>query len=412
MIQGGSTIVKGSDSGTLRIVAVDSNGNLIALFQGYDGSAYVPVLVDSSGKIIAVIQGSESVNVKQKATGELISEIQGSEGVAVKQKATGELISKIQGSQDVDVKQKATGELITEIVGSSGNAVAQDGSNRLLTTIVGSTGNPIAQDTNDALECVMKGNYGGVLKTWKVDSEGRGEMYIADLQDSYGNINEMGLGELANRIHSPPILYDKRGTILYFDDFEDIIHGKITTGGTATGTRSSDTAKTKGYSLKCASSSYPGLVYCKYFLTDFHTNKIGFAFSFSSANANQSLYCMIRYHDGTNEHRGDIKVDITANTIQYVNSSGVWTLLASNVYYYPDIYNWGTIKLVIDLNTLKYERAIVFGTEYDLSAQSLQSSGNLTNKRTEFTTLFSSSNATANSGYIDNIIITENEPAN
>lgn len=520
MIQGGSTIVKGSDSGTLRIVAVDSNGNLIALFQGYDGSAYVPVLVDSTGKIIAVIQGSESVDVKQKATGELIAEIQGSEGLAVKQKATtGELITKIQGSQDVDVKQEATGELITtvqgsqgldvaqkavtgelitEIVGSTGNAVAQDGSdklitvvqgsqgiavaqnaitgklvaeiqgdngvavaqdgsnrleaalygdtglvaqdaslriqaamygsngliaqdasNRLIAAMVGSTGNPISQDANDALECVMKGNYAGTLKTWKVDTDGRGEMFISDESDFWGNNIKIGLSELSVRLGSPSI-FDRRGSILYYDTFNDYpLKWDTTFGLTGGGTGHSATlSNERPFQHEGCLKVIPPNV------TNDYTKlirKIG-----GKAKGLMGFEATIFFKDSMNVK---VSINISAFTGSKIISAGL--RIHNNKLYYlktttpqldsswtefsPSLtlltYVYYPLKFVIDIDNEKYVRCLFAGHEIDMSAYSPYA-GPLNYSQHIQPSIYVVSDYAGNPEiFIDNIILTTEEPA-
>ncbi len=61
---------------------------------------------------------------------------------------------------------------------------------------------------------VITGNHAGELVPMKFDAEGRGELYITDSVDVWGNIKVMGLAELAARLGSP-MLFDRRGNILF-----------------------------------------------------------------------------------------------------------------------------------------------------------------------------------------------------
>ena len=98
-------------------VAVDTNGNIVSVMKGLEGSTLRTIAVDSSGKLISVMQGSQGINIAQQAaTGELKSVMQGLEGSTLR----------------------------TVAVDSSGNIVA-----------------------------VIKGDYNDTLQTIKLDSEHR-----------------------------------------------------------------------------------------------------------------------------------------------------------------------------------------------------------------------------------------------
>lgn len=64
-------LMKGSDSGTHRTVAVDSAGNMITLMKGQYGGAPVTIAVDSSGKLYGLLQGDYAGAVKTLAVDSL-----------------------------------------------------------------------------------------------------------------------------------------------------------------------------------------------------------------------------------------------------------------------------------------------------------------------------------------------------
>ena len=157
MTRAGRTTIQGKYGDTLKIVAVDENGNIVGVLQGIDATGVLRTLkVDSDGQIISVIKGDQGV-VAQDASNRLLTIIEGSEDLPVAQKAvTGELITVMQGAQGLDVAQQAvTGELVSVMKGIEGA--------NLRTVALDSSGNIIG---------VMKGNYGGSLITIAVDSTG------------------------------------------------------------------------------------------------------------------------------------------------------------------------------------------------------------------------------------------------
>ena len=166
-----------------------------------------------------IIRGSKGTPVAQDANDKLITVIQGSQGNDVAQDAANRLVAMMYGSAGTPVAQDAADKLIAVMQGDNGVAIAQDVANRLEAVLYGDTG-VVAQDAANNLIAVMKGDFGGVLKTWKVDSEGRGEMFLNDTEDIWGNINTVGLAEAAVRMGSIDS-FDRRGSVFYIDTFED-----------------------------------------------------------------------------------------------------------------------------------------------------------------------------------------------
>ncbi len=78
--------------------------------------------------------------------------------------------------------------------------------------------------------------------------------------------------------------------------------------------------------------------------------------------------------------------------------------------YYPWLRNWATIKLVIDIETNMFVRAIVFGTEYDLSMYALEDFAPSLARHVECTTFLATDAAASKTGYFDDFAKTTNEP--
>jgi hypothetical protein len=61
------SLIKGSDAGTHRTVAVDTAGNILTLIKGQFGGAPVTIAVDAAGNILGVLQGDYAGTLKTLA---------------------------------------------------------------------------------------------------------------------------------------------------------------------------------------------------------------------------------------------------------------------------------------------------------------------------------------------------------
>jgi len=406
-IVSGSTVIRGS-RGTP--VAQDADDKLITVIQGSQGNA---VAQDANDRLIAMMYGSAGTPVAQDAADKLISIMQGSQGTAVAQDAANKLISVMQGSLGTPVLQDAANRLITAIVGSTGNPVSQDAGDNLVAMMYGSQGTPVAQDVNDNLISVMKGDFEGALKTWKVDTDGRGEMFLTDPDDIWNVKRTMGLAEHAVRTHAPPLMFDRRGDIIHWDDFESTTRKYSSTDGTVT--RDTTRAKTRDASLKCVTGAVlnnrSGVSYT---ISDFFPNtKMGIQASFATGGDVWGITVFISYYDMTDIHTWSIQLDADG-TLRYGNTGGTWTDIggSSSIYKQND-YNFATLKMVMDITNDKYERAVLFDQEYDLSAYTCYSAAMPETMPYLYIGFkIQTLEAVAKTAFFDNMFLTENEPDN
>ena len=239
-------------------------------------------------------------------------------------------------------------------------------------------------------------------------------VFMKDPIDAWGKDRTIGLSELAVRMHAPPLSFDRRGDIIFYDDFEDTPL-KFTSAGTGTAVRSNTTARNRSFSLECTTEAtqdrYAGATY---YLTDFHTDgKIGMQTTFASAAFDYAIRLTNAYCDGTNYHMAYIKYIYSSGTLQYQDSGGLWATIATGVSYAADLKNWATLKVVFDISTDKFTRLLAFGNEYDLSAYDMPSAasglGPYLYVSAEIHKL--DAGGVAKIGHFDNIVVTENEPA-
>ena len=92
-----------------------------------------------------------------------------------------------------------------------------------------------------------------------------GSVIIADFEDMWGNVTNIGLGEHATRTHSPPMFFDKNGNVLRYVDFESSTPNyELFLGGTGISVnRSTDVCLTGNYSLKMHSPDAVNMPYLR-----------------------------------------------------------------------------------------------------------------------------------------------------
>lgn len=408
-----TAIIRGSTG----VINQDASGNLAAAMKGLEGANVRDIAVDASGQMISIMKGAAGNNVAVDASGRLAAMMKGLEGATVRDiavDASGNMIAIMRGAAGNDVAVDVSGNLTSVIHGSTG-VINQDASGNLVAAMKGLEGanvRNIAVDASGNMISVMKGNYGGVLKTWKVDTDGRGEMFISDPTDVWGNIVPMGLAEHAARTHAPPMTFDRRGDVLRWVDFESATPNYIIdTVGSPTYGRTCDTAANGNFSYKSSLNNNGDSVDILVPINDFHNTKVGVQSVFATASTDLAYYLLIAYYDGANVYSAWLYYMFDSD-IAYIRVAGGASVSIGTIHYFGNIHNFSSMKLVIDINTQKYVRAIVFGTEFDISAYSLYSGADASAKHIMCGVYNKSIGSGVQTSYTDDIIITENEPEN
>ena len=240
-------------------------------------------------------------------------------------------------------------------------------------------------------------------------------VFMKDPVDKWGKEKTIGLAEHAVRVHAPPIPYDRRGDVLFWEGFESpTMKGKKYGAAGGTVSRSTDTAKFGDFSLKCVTTAvaheFAGR---EYYISDLHDNeKVGIQATFTSAETTKySIGLDISYYDKTHLHAASIRWDKDTGNVTYVDSGGSYTTLQAVPTFHPDIVNWGTMKLVVDFSSDKYIRALVFGDEYDMSTIAYQKTAVAVGYKVAAIRIYLiTTEAVSKTGYFDNFVLTEDEP--
>ncbi len=220
------------------------------------------------------------------------------------------------------------------------------------------------------------------------------------------------LGELAVRLGSP-VVYQRLGTVVYIEDFSNGL-GRWNFGYINSGFESLETKYflSKGFSLKLGSgATNNSTVEAVSQFQPFSLDKVGLEVSFSLESGLGEIIFQILYYTETTGYIGAVKYDpgIT-NKLYYLNSSGVYTAFSDELLL--ELYEkfFHTCKLVVDFGSNQYVRFYLDNFSYSLGLLDLKHDTTSTRRMFVIDIQVNNKTSGAMTGYIDNVIVTINEP--
>lgn len=220
------------------------------------------------------------------------------------------------------------------------------------------------------------------------------------------------LGELAVRLGSI-VNFDRKGDVLWLDDFEDGISKwvKVLTGGRGSVVWSAVHSQNKGFSaLLTTGDTDEDAVGIIRYLPVLVFSKIGFEASFTiDANIKfiDFLFYMALQDD---RHYARIRHIVATNTWQYYDWEGEYQDLSPTFRLYRRDEFFHTVKFVFDLTTQYYSHCKVDDTIFDLSSYKYRRTGGNGSFACSFYIKITNNAAVEATSYVDNAIVTQNEP--
>lgn len=268
-------------------------------------------------------------------------------------------------------------------------------------------------DKSGAIVAILKGYYVGELTPVALDKTGAIRAVLTDPEDVFGNPNYIGAGELAARLGSIK-RYDKRGEVVFVDDFEDSTL-KWDAWGDGDGNsqhRSNVAARSGNYSLKLTTGDTAGnsASMDRYALMPVKT-KIGFEFSFALSPNLDALNNLLYVYDGETWYAANISYNPYLDELSIVDHEGHFQVIASDLKLRESDFMFHTWKQVIDLETKKYVRCFLDNVEYkEVSEYSFRTSLSGVGPCSYFQINIRTKTTANNYAYIDDVIYTQNEP--
>ena len=225
-------------------------------------------------------------------------------------------------------------------------------------------------------------------------------VFIKDPVDAWGKEETIGLAELAAR-GKCPISTDRRGNVIWHDDFEESFAWEDISGVGASAARSTDRPYMGAFSLKLLPSA--NVASAKMLIGQPPmTTSIGIECAFTLDSSITDFTMTLAVYDGTNRYQG--KLYYYDGFLWYIDDAGGFTKVTATPIslYYGTHYH---AKMVIDMNTGKYVRFVFADTEYDLT-ESVFATASAISPHLD---IRCSANGTGGISYVDDVILTENE---
>ncbi|MBC8446019.1 MAG: hypothetical protein H8D74_02345 [Chloroflexi bacterium] len=220
------------------------------------------------------------------------------------------------------------------------------------------------------------------------------------------------LGELAVRLGSI-VSFDRRGDVVFLDSFEDgVVKWKTTAAGVGAAVASDATrARNGAKSAKLTTgSSDPYTAEITHYSPFPLLSKFGVEVHTTISDDLSALYLTLDIFDGSDIIRAQVAYEPSTNKLYYQNSAGAMVELASGVNLYAYDYLFHAFKLVVDGVGEEYVRLIVDGNEYSLADIAVRKAANATDAHLEVTITAVGDSGGNYSIYVDDVIITQNEP--
>ena len=220
------------------------------------------------------------------------------------------------------------------------------------------------------------------------------------------------MAELAIRLGAISSI-DRLGDVIFYDDFEDGIGKWVSeTGGTGASV-SLETAKSNsgGFSCKLVTGNLvDNYANIRKLFYKFQLSKIGIEFRFILDTYDSIVQTWLYWYDGSTVKEAIIAYITDLTLLRIWVSGGTWKTLATAVRLYQDTTTWHSMKIVIDLNSEKYERIIINGVQYVKTEEYIESRPDTSLPHTNCGIEIDARVAANVTNYIDDIIITQNEP--
>jgi len=220
------------------------------------------------------------------------------------------------------------------------------------------------------------------------------------------------LGEQAARLGSPH-LWDRRGDVLYLTTFREGLgmFWPFTSGVGADVRLSTGHSRQGAYSVCLRTGStlqqYAAIQLALPFQDP---SAVGLEFSWGAGGGNTLLRGDISWYDGVNEHYARVRYDYWTNDVSYWTAAGGWAVLEAGVWRHLCARPEHTMKLVVDMSLHQYLRFLLDERAYDLAGIPAQVVALPTAPYWSFMIWhigFAELNIDA---WVDNVIITQNEP--
>jgi len=220
------------------------------------------------------------------------------------------------------------------------------------------------------------------------------------------------LGEHAVRLGSPH-LWDRRGDVLLAESFDDGMSavGTDVSGLGAAVQSWTGMSRQGAYSVKLVAGS-DGLQYAGLLIPLPYPvlSGVGLEFTFSIEPRTEFWRWRMWWDDGARRNVANVRYDFVNSLLEYYGPDPGYHTFATGVATLSNGLLANVGKLVVDFTQRRYRRFIFNDTEYDLRAHGVRSTLLVATTYLEATIHHIGAAGFNAEGYVDNVILTQNEP--
>jgi len=218
------------------------------------------------------------------------------------------------------------------------------------------------------------------------------------------------IAELAARQGSP-VTFDRRGNVIWYDDFGSSLNKWVIGGVGATCVITNAYARARGLSALLTTGGGLGDIATMQHAEAYPTlSKMGFEFSFDYDGNVCEIRLGTHLYNGTTEYYPFIRWNQPDNDLSYGDETGALVHIAFEEL--SDVA-FNTMKLVVDFETNQYVRLLLNNLTYDLSGKGIPSTPDaVTLPQLLLTPRLEALVVGVVGVFVDDVIITQNEPAN
>jgi len=220
------------------------------------------------------------------------------------------------------------------------------------------------------------------------------------------------VGEAAVRLGSP-VLWDRRGDVLYATDFSEGIGSFQTqvSGASARVALHTEHSRHGAYSVGLHAGSDGGRYALLHLALPFQfLSAVGLEASFSLHNETEYLGIRFHWFDGAYKYSAGLRIEPQVPRLVFMHSGGGWGVLEDP---FPRHLCWRpehTAKVVADMAAQRYVRILVDERTYDMRAYDVVQAVDVRAPYWYFVIIHGGLATCTPYVYVDNVIVTQNEP--
>lgn len=272
---------------------------------------------------------------------------------------------------------------------------------------------PVLLGADGSMYAVLQGEHEGVLRTVKLDDEGRMSAFVIDSQDAWDRMLTIGNAELCARLGSS-VIYDKRGQVMFVESFEKGWYRWIlnTSGAGAAGILTPTVAATGGYCVKLTGGSDTNrLAGIERRVPTRPAGSMGLEFSFSVPVSWDYILAVMYLYTGVYLYTAAVKLVLATGALQVYDDVFGYVTMATVATLGGNAHWFNTVKLVGNISTGKYMRALFNNVEIDASARTIKVADDTANPPgVKVDIVLYSRDGHNDVMYLDDIILTGAEP--